>query len=288
LDALKPGNVHRFSDGHGMTLEDFITSANVSAEPLTAPDLGLGERIYIAVEATHEAVGCNTNLGILMLCAPLIQTAYELNRQAGSFHDTLCKTLLNVNATEMEWLFKAIRLAAPGGLGKSDKHDVSQTPSADLIEVMTHAADRDQIARQYVTGFTDLFDFALPRLRNYQERWQSKEWATTALFLSLLAHFPDTHIRRKSGLYKSVAISLHAAELLNGMFQVELPEHYQLRLLQADNEFKREGVNPGTSADLTVATLFLSYLDTTLQAFELNTGFARVRDSRPKEVGIQS
>jgi triphosphoribosyl-dephospho-CoA synthase len=288
LEALKPGNVHRFSDGHGMTLEDFITSANVSAEPLTATRLGLGERIYRATEATHEAVGCNTNLGILMLCAPLIQAVYQWERRKGSFQETLRGTLQAVDAKEMEWLFKAIRLASPGGLGKSDKHDVFQIPSADLIEVMIHAAERDQIARQYVTGFSDLFDFALPRLHNYQARWQSKEWAITALFLSLLAHFPDTHIRRKRGLYKAVETSLHAAELLNGMCQVELPEHYQLRLLQADNEFKREGVNPGTSADLTVATLFISHLETTLQTFELNTGFTRVRDSRPKEVGIQS
>lgn len=288
LDALKPGNVHRFSDGHGMTLEDFITSANVSAGPLTAPQLGLGERIFKAVEATHEAVGCNTNLGIIMLCAPLIQAVYDCRSQGGSFRDRLCNVLVEADTKEMAWLFKAIRLAAPGGLGESDKHDVHQNPSGDLIEVMVHASDRDQIARQYVTGYSDLFDFALPRLHSFQDRWQSKEWATTALFLSLLAHFPDTHIRRKSGLYKAVAISLHATELLNGMFQVEMPEHYQLRLLQADNEFKREGVNPGTSADLTVATLFISYLESMLQTFEQNTGNTRVRDSRPNEVGIQS
>ncbi|MGD8913229.1 MAG: triphosphoribosyl-dephospho-CoA synthase [Candidatus Thiodiazotropha sp.] len=288
LDALKPGNVHRFSDGHGMTLEDFITSANVSAVPLTAPELGLGERIYKAVAATREAVGCNTNLGILMLCAPLIQAVYEWDRQATSFRNTLRKVLLEVDAKEMEWLFSAIRLAAPGGLGKSDQHDISQAPKADLLEVMAHASDRDQVARQYVTGFSDLFDFALPSLHSYRERWQSKEWATTALFLCLLAKFPDTHIRRKSGLYKAVAISLHANELLKGMFRVELPEHYHLRLLQADNEFKREGVNPGTSADLTVTTLFISYLETMLYSFEKNTGFIRVRVSRPQEVGIQS
>jgi triphosphoribosyl-dephospho-CoA synthase len=288
LDALKPGNVHRFSAGHGMTLEDFITSANVSAEPLTAPELGLGERIYKAVKATREAVGCNTNLGILMLCAPMIQAAYEWDRQAGSFRDKVRKVLLEVDAKEMEWLFRAIRLAAPGGLGKSDKHDVFQTPSADLLEVMAHASDRDQIARQYVTGFSDLFDFALPQLHSYQARWQSKEWATTALFLWLLAKFPDTHIRRKRGLYKAVATGLHASELLNGMFRVEQPEHYQSRLLQADIEFKREGVNPGTSADLTVTTLFISHLETVLFSFEKNTGFTRVRDSRPQEVGIQS
>jgi triphosphoribosyl-dephospho-CoA synthase len=285
LDALKPGNVHRFSDGHGMTLEDFITSANVSAEPLTAPGLGLGERIYTAVAATREAVGCNTNLGILMLCAPLIQAVHLQEQEGVILRDKLNSVLSQVDAKELDWLYRAIRLAAPGGLGRSDKHDVSQTPSSGLLQIMAHAADRDQIARQYANGFIDLFEFALPTLRGYQARWQNKEWATTGLYLSLLARFPDTHIRRKSGLYKAVATSLHAAELVKGLSQVENPEHYQLRLLQVDKEFKREGINPGTSADLTVATLFLSHLEKMLPAFEKNTGSTRVRDSRPQEVG---
>jgi triphosphoribosyl-dephospho-CoA synthase len=287
LDALKPGNVHRFSDGHGMTLKDFITSANVSADPLTVPELGLGERIYQAVEATQQAVGCNTNLGIVMLCAPLIQAAYGDNRHSGSLRDGLRRVLLEVDAAQMSWLFRAIQLAAPGGLGQSDKHDVNQAPTADLIEVMSHASERDQIACQYANGYSDLFDFALPRLRYYEKCWNTKEWAITGLFLSLLAHFPDSHIRRKNGLYKAVAISLHAAELINGLSEQAMPEDYQLRLLQADKEFKREGVNPGTSADLTVATLFISYLESMYPAFEQYTGSTRVRDSRPEEVGIQ-
>ncbi|MBT2990905.1 MAG: hypothetical protein B6D72_10660 [gamma proteobacterium symbiont of Ctena orbiculata] len=287
LDALKPGNVHRFSDGHRMTLEDFITSANVSAEPLTLPGLGLGERIYRAVAATREAVSCNTNLGILMLCAPLIQALLEEHQPSNSLHDRLCHVLAKTDSDEVDWLFRAIQLAAPGGLGQSDKYDVSETPSAELIEVMGHAAERDLIARQYATGYTDLFDFALPLLRGYQERWQN-EWAITALFLTLLARFPDSHIRRKNGLYKAVSTSLHAAELVKELEKAELPEHYHLRLLQADNEFKREGINPGTSADMTVATLFISYLEQILPAFGLNTGYTRVRDSRPEEVGIQS
>jgi triphosphoribosyl-dephospho-CoA synthase len=287
LDALKPGNVHRFSDGHGMTLEDFITSANVSAEPLTAPCLGLGERIYRAVEATRKAVGCNTNLGIIMLCAPLIQAILDDKRSTGSLRDRLRGVLAQSSADDLDWLYRAIQLAAPGGLGHSDKYDVSETPDAGLIEVMTHAAERDLIARQYATGFSDLFDFALPSLRRHEARWQSREWAITALFLSLLAHFPDTHIRRKYGLYKAVATSVHAAELAKGLARADLPEHYHLRLLQADTEFKREGINPGTSADMTVATVFLSHLEQMLSLFEQNTGYTRVRDSRPEEVGIR-
>ncbi|MBT3058443.1 MAG: triphosphoribosyl-dephospho-CoA synthase [Candidatus Thiodiazotropha sp.] len=287
LDALKPGNVHRFSDGHRMTLEDFITSATVTAEPLTLPGLGLGERIYRAVAATREAVGCNTNLGILMLCAPLIHALLEESRPNNALHDRLCHLLLKTDSDQVGWLFRAIQLAAPGGLGQSDKYDVAEAPRASLIEVMEHAAERDLVARQYATGFADLFGFALPLLHDYQARWQN-EWAITALFLSLLARYPDSHIRRKNGLYKAVATSLHGAELLKELEKAELPEHYHLRLLQADNEFKREGINPGTSADLTVATLFISYLEQILPAFGLNTGYTRVRDSRPEEVGIQS
>ncbi len=288
LDALKPGNVHRYSDGHGMTLEDFITSANVSAVPLTASTLGLGERIFRAVEATRKAVDCNTNLGIVMLCAPLIQAVLDETLPSGSLRDRLCGVLAKSTAEDVDWLYRAIALAAPGGLGRSDKYDISEPPDADLIEVMIHASERDLVARQYATGFTDLFEFALPRLRRYEGRWQSREWAITGLFLSLLAHFPDTHIRRKSGLKKAVAISIHAAELENELLQAELPEHYHLRLLQADTEFKREGINPGTSADMTVATIFLSHLESMLPLFEQNTGNTRVRDSRPDEVGIRS
>jgi triphosphoribosyl-dephospho-CoA synthase len=276
LNALKPGNVHRYSAGHGMTMADFVTSAHVSAAPLTRPALGLGERIYRAVEATREAVDCNTNLGILMLCAPLIQAMLDERLPPGSLRDRLRSVLVQTDAKELDWLFRAIRLAAPAGLGQADQHDVSQTPTAQLIEVMAYAQERDLIARQYANGFADLFDFALHRLHTYKARWQSGEWAITGLFLSLLARFPDSHIQRKYGLYKAVSTSLRAAELANGLGKAEMPDHYHIRLLQADNEFKREGINPGTSADLTVATLFISHLETMLAGFEQKTGSSRV------------
>lgn len=288
LDALKPGNVHRYADGHGMTLEDFTHSANVSAEPLTDPDLGLGERIYRAVEATKSAVGCNTNLGILMLCAPLVQAMLDKDSSKSKLRDRLCKVLSQADADDMDWLFRAIRLAAPGGLGQSDKHDVFEAPTGHLLEVMEHASNRDTIARQYATGYANLFDFALPRFREYEQRWQSREWVITGLFLSLLARFPDTHIQRKHGLYRATVISLHVAKLEQELSRASTPEHYHLRLLQTDHEFKRKGINPGTSADLTVATLFIAHLESLSTVFEHNTGSTRVRDSRPNEVGIRS
>ncbi|MEJ2593400.1 MAG: triphosphoribosyl-dephospho-CoA synthase [Candidatus Thiodiazotropha sp.] len=289
LDALKPGNVHRFSDGHKMTLEDFVTSADVSAEPLTRPGLGLGERIFRAVEATRDAVGCNTNLGILMLCAPLVHGLLETPEDDTTpLRERLRAVLNQADEKETEWLFRAIELASPGGLGESDRYDVRQPAGVPLVEAMRHAVERDLIARQYATGFADLFDYALPRLRECEQRWSSEPWALTGLYLDLLAHFPDTHIRRKHGLYKAVVISLHAASLAQGLRNAGKPEHYQLRLLQADAEFKREGINPGTSADMTVATVFLAHLASMLPAFEQKTGYSRARDIRPDGVGIRS
>lgn len=288
LEALKPGNVHRYSDGHRMTLDDFVTSAEVSAEPLTEPALGLGERIYRAVEATRAAVGCNTNLGILMLCAPLIQAMFEQPQSPASLRESLCTVLARTESEDVAWLYRAIRLAAPGGLGSCAKYDVSQTPDAPLLEVMAHAAQRDLIALQYTTGYADLFDFALPRLRRCEQQWGNGEWALSGLYLGLLARFPDTHIQRKHGLYKAVVITLRAAELAKGLAQAEKPEHYLFRLLQADNEFKREEINPGTSADLTVATLFLSHLESMLLPFDPKTGHSRAHDSQPHGVGIRN
>ncbi len=288
LEALKPGNVHRFADGHGMNLVDFVASADASVEPLTDVSYGLGERIFRAVKATREAVGCNTNLGILMLCAPLILAMLEHNRNPGTLQARVNSVLIQASKVDTEWLFRAIQLAAPGGLGQSDKYDVYEQPSVSLLEVMSHASDRDLIARQYATGYQDIFDFALPTFIDFLERWQNREWAITGLYLSLLARYPDTHVARKFGLYKAVVTTLRAGELLKGLKKADRPEDFQSRLMQADKEFKHEGINPGTTADLTVATLFVSHLEPVLSQFEQNTGLPRVRDTRPSEVGIQN
>ena len=75
LDAPKPGNVHRFAPGHRMEVEDFVRSAEASAAPIAARGARVGIRVRAAVDATLEAVGQNTNLGIILLCAPLAAAA---------------------------------------------------------------------------------------------------------------------------------------------------------------------------------------------------------------------
>ncbi|HYN76364.1 MAG TPA: triphosphoribosyl-dephospho-CoA synthase [Lamprocystis sp. (in: g-proteobacteria)] len=260
LDALKPGNVHRESPGHGMTVDDFLRSAEVSAGPLTQPGLGLGERIFHAVAATREAVGCNTNLGILLLCAPLIQAALE-SAGGGDLRERLADVLGAADRRETDWLFQAIRLAAPGGLGASAEHDVSGTATGSPLEVMCHAAHRDLIARQYADGFQDLFERAVPLLAGLDARWQAPAWAAAGLYLDFLGRYPDSHIARKFGLDQAVAVAGRAAPLAAALTGAARPEPYAEALRELDRVLKGAGINPGTSADLTVACLLIRGLE---------------------------
>lgn len=259
LDALKPGNVHRAADGHGMTVADFLQSAEVSAGPLTAPGLGLGERIYGAVAATRAAVGCNTNLGIVLLCAPLLQAALAA-APAGSLRTRLSAVLLAADRTDTAGLNRAIQLAAPGGLGTSARHDVTRPATAAPLAVMAAAAHRDRIARQYSEHYQDLFARAVPLFERLAARWQDPTWATVGLYLDFLGRFADTHIARKLGLAQARAVTRRAAPLAAAVVRAAHPAPYREALLDFDRELKAAGRNPGTTADLTVACLLISRL----------------------------
>src|SRR5262245_59162273 len=149
LAALKPGNVHVYAAGHRMTVADFEASARASAPALAAPDLGVGQRILAALRRTRAAVSSNTNLGILLLCAPLAQAALET--PVGELRRSLHKVLAALSVDDAAAAFEAISLANPGGLGEAAEHDVRTPPVVTLLEAMRIAADRDRIAAQYVT-----------------------------------------------------------------------------------------------------------------------------------------
>ncbi len=257
LEAIKPGNVSRHSAGHSMRARDFKESAHASVEPLVLKRLSLGERIYGAVEATHNAVGCNTNLGIVLLCAPLMH-AFLGARVGQSLRESLHEVLCASNVNDAVWTFRAIRLASPGGLGRSDSQDISTQPTVSLTEAMCLAADKDRIGFQYASDFVDVFDFALPRLRALRAQAGIDASAVTKLFLGLLARFPDSHIGRKFGIEMAREISARALALESEYLRAGESRQIHQRLRQVDAEFKTRGINPGTTADLTVATL-LSY-----------------------------
>lgn len=257
LEALKPGNVHIFADGHGMTVQDFLISAEVAAQEIAKPEISLGQRVFLSVEATHQAVNCNTNLGVILLCAPLIQ-ACQIEGNANLIAK-LRHVLANTSQQDAEYVFKAIALANPAGLGVSERYDVLQAVECNLLEAMQFAAQKDMVAQQYANNFANIFD----GLACYQQAlslWQRPAWAATAVHLFYMSDFLDSHIVRKYGDTIANLVKNEAKAHKDAFLKSYNPKNYQTQLMSFDAELKKRGLNPGTSADLTVATLLLHVL----------------------------
>jgi len=252
--ALKPGNIHVFADGHDMSAQQFLTSAEVTSGPLTDRRLPVGRRILEAVRATRQAVGINTNLGILLLCAPLICAA---EMSDGTLRENLGKVLARLDMDDTAAVFEAIVLAAPGGLGSAEKHDVREQPTVGLLEAMQEAAGRDSIARQYVTGFDDVFAIGLPALDAALARGERGTWPTVFNYMAFLTALPDSHAARAHGIDIARGVQEEAAAV-RGSLDLAGDEAARIALLMDfDRSLKQRGINPGTSADLTVASLLV-------------------------------
>ena len=261
LDAPKPGNVHAFADGHRMTVDEFVRSADAAAAPLSAQGSRVGLRIHRAVVATFAAVGTNTNLGIILLCAPLAAAA---ERDAVNLRSALHEVLQDLDVDDAELAFRSIARAAPAGLGHSAQHDVFNPATVSLLEAMSAAANRDMVARQYATDFADIFDLGLPLFESVSQSKGDAKWATLATFLGFLSAFPDSHIARKLGAETANCVQRTALNFAAMLQAAERPNQVLPALLTWDAALKAKAINPGTSADLTVATLFAHRLQTIL------------------------
>ena len=259
LEAPKPGNVHVFASGHRMTAAEFVRSAEVAAAPLALPEARVGNRIRDAVEATLTLVGTNTNLGIILLCAPLAAAA---DVRPSDLRSALAQVLASLNVRDAELAFRAIARAAPAGLGRVERHDVSEAATVTLKAAMAEASSRDRIARQYVSDFEDVFERGEPTLQAALERSDEPQLATLAVYLEFLSAFPDSHIVRKHGTA--------TAEYHERMRSAKSPAALLPDLMTWDTLLKERGINPGTSADLTVATLFAHRLRTILPSARNN------------------
>ncbi|HEY6834298.1 MAG TPA: triphosphoribosyl-dephospho-CoA synthase [Pseudolabrys sp.] len=257
LDAPKPGNVHVFADGHRMTAADFMRSADAAAAPLAAPGTRVGARILGAVEATFAEVGANTNLGIILLCAPLAAAAES---QPHDLRAALARVLHALDREDAAAAFRAIVRASPAGLGHVEDHDVHAPATVSLRDAMAEAAGRDRIARQYVTDFADVFDVGEPLFDAALGALPDRRSATLATFLGFLAAFPDSHIVRKYGAATAERVRRQASWLRVRALAAPRLDDVLPELLAWDKELKDAGINPGTSADLTVVTLFVHRL----------------------------
>jgi triphosphoribosyl-dephospho-CoA synthase len=257
VSAPKPGNVSPGRHFADLTYEDFLVSAVAIGPPfMRAGDQGLGETIRQAVEATACWTKTNSNLGMVLLLAPLAKAA--ANAVGGRLRDALRRVLEQTTVEDARHAYAAIRQASPGGLGRAVSQDVASEPDVTLVEAMRLAADRDGVAREYATAFETTFERAAPALGRARGDGMSWSDAIVETYLTLLAGSVDTHIVRRTGMAAAERVSQLARKAIEaggvrstaGREAVDTMD----RLMRDD----RNSHNPGTTADLTAAAIFVT------------------------------
>jgi triphosphoribosyl-dephospho-CoA synthase len=253
--APKPGNVSPGTAFHDTRYEDFLASAAaIGPAFLDAGTQSVGQTILRAIEATRTFTSANTNLGIVLLLAPLARAA-DLSGN-GSLRDRVRVVLESTTIADAESAYRAIRLARPGGLGDAPAQDVAASPTVTLTAAMTLAAGRDDVAREYATAFARTFTVGAPALEHARASGLAWSDAVTECYLALLADSPDTLITRKLGRDAAESVRLRAIEvrMAGGMHS----DAGRRAVAVFDAELRKSGnsMNPGTTADITAASVF--------------------------------
>jgi triphosphoribosyl-dephospho-CoA synthase len=260
VTAPKPGNVNRQHDFDDTTYEDFILSAWASAPVFSrSEELSVGQLILEGVRAAQHMVSCNTNLGILLLLAPLAKAAL-ISSGALSLRNRLSLVLDELTVADAKEVYLAIREAKAGGLGEVSHQDVSGEPTVSLRAVMELARHRDSIAAEYCSGYTYTFTIGVPALQKALRTYNHWSIAVVKAYLVLLAAVPDTLIARKAGWQRAKEVSQQVQRVLTvGALDTQAG---QQELAALDNYLRSEGnrLNPGTTADLITASIFVLLL----------------------------
>ena len=259
VSAPKPGNVSPERHFHDTRYEDFLASAVAIGPALAgAGQHPLGVTIRSAVDATLRWTRSNTNLGIVLLLAPLARAAL---RSGGSLRERLSRVLVETTVEDATEVYAAIRRAHPGGLGESAREDVAAAPTVTLRDAMALAAGRDAVAREYTDDFRLTFETGVPAIREARREGLTWSEAVIEAYLALLDASVDTHIARKLGAAEAEKISQRAREIRASGGSRSPEGRRGLLAFDAELRDPRNRRNPGTTADLTCAALFVVILE---------------------------
>ncbi len=230
-----------------------------------------GQVILKAVENTRLYVDSNTNLGIILLCVPLAAAFCQLaeNNNLDNLKENeilllmkkeIKSVLSSLTETDAEAAYKAINLSRAGNLSKVKEADIKEEVNITLLDTMKLAEKRDRIAAEYTGGFVLTLDFTYPRLKNNLLYFDDIESAVVQTYLEVLSRYRDSLIFRKHGSRTADMVSQKALKIIDrGGFKTKAGR----KMTEEFDSFLRsreEKINPGTTADLITAALFLSIL----------------------------
>jgi len=243
--AAKPGNVHPAAEFPDLTHAELVAAGLAIATSMEhAAEVPLGRTILSAVTAARSVTRSNANLGIVLAIAPL--AAVPDDRPASP--TAVAEVLARLTPADAADVWQAIEVAQPGGRGPSGQHDLAGPPPDDLMAAMRLAAPRDSIARLWADGYEPLFTGLVADLDAAIGRGLALDAAIVQAFLAQLAREPDSLIARKHGLPVAIEVSQQAATALA---RPQMIPAFDLSLRSPRR------LNPGTTADLTAAALYI-------------------------------
>ncbi len=255
LKINKPGNHSLNSKIIGMYSKKFLLVSNISAKILTKKDLSLGEMIFNSTKKCIDTINSNYNLGIILLCAPLMKAFLE---KPVNLRKETKKIIKNTSLFESSLIIDAIKYAKPGGIKKyngiSNVFDKKKNQKK-IHEIMLISAQWDRISKCYIDDYSEIFDHGLPLFNNLKKKI-SRQKAIQLLYLSYASSSPDSHILRKFGNYKAISIMRKFRTLSLQIFR-KPKKNYDNQIRHLDTYLKNLNYNPGTCADLTVTTLLI-------------------------------
>lgn len=265
----KPGNVHRIRDYDDMEFEDFIISGIVigdvireACNDVNIENPQLGKFILQAVDETDRWIKNNTNLGIVMMIVPIAVSA-AISESFEDIRDNIKILMKNTSVEDACDLYDAINIADAGGMGDQDEYDVSNDNAKQELkdnkqtmhDVLKISAPWDMLAREMTSDMPAVFEIGYPIYHSLKEE-KSKNDACILTFLTILSHVPDTLISRKYGEEEALKISLMTRDLL----KLKDSSDFMDKVSEFDEYLFKNNYNPGTTADLTAASIFVSYL----------------------------
>jgi triphosphoribosyl-dephospho-CoA synthase len=285
----KPGNVHRLMDFPDTKYEHFLAGGVALGSRMRElaengdrighgsriwSELGIGENILTSVKDMMAwQSGGNVHLGIILLFSPLAAAAGSVMKEGvvglEELRNVLDKVISGATPLDSVNIYKAIDKAmSRENLGSVNQLDVKDTSSLDRIldegltprDIFMKCQERDAICNEWVTGFNVTFTEGYPFLRKRLDEGASINEATVDTFLKILAEHPDSLIQRKSGKKAAITVNQKAREIVQaGGASTEAGVKM---LWSLDDELSSENgsLNPGTTADLTAASLFLLLL----------------------------
>ncbi|MFB6124032.1 MAG: triphosphoribosyl-dephospho-CoA synthase [Haloferacaceae archaeon] len=254
----KPGNVDREHDYPDLRFEHFLAGAVGSASGLrmanergpTAPLVG--EAFERAVAGMSQQRGGNTQFGCLLLLVPLVRAAARGDLSPAGVTEVVEATTVE-DAADFYRAFEHVDVAVDDPPADAPDLDVRRGSDAvptledrglTLYDVMDLGADGDANAREWVGGFERTFDAAAAIVDDDGPVLDR----VVRAFLGLLAEEPDSLVAVEHGASVAEEVRREAAAARGDPDAVAA----------LADEFVERGVNPGTTADLTAAAVFVA------------------------------